>query len=864
MGRRWFRLLMRLFPSDFRGDYGPDMVNAFDEELESRAGTTARARVWRRNVLDALRLGPRLHLEQLGQDARYALRSLWRSPAFALTAVAALAIGVGGTTVTFAVTDTFLFKPLPFDEPGRLVHVWADDRKRGVAQMRASLQEFDAWRSATDVLESAALFNYSSESITGGADPERVPSGRGSANLFAVLGARAEIGRTFLPGEDEPGAPRIVVLSHRFWMERYGGNASALGKTLELGGRQHEIVGVMPASFVFPLLTTAIWVPTIRDATLYTPDQTPFQVVARLAAGVSSRQAAESLTAASARVGARYPTLDGRGANVVPLRQALNFAYDILSIGAAVLGVANLLVLLAVSANISSLMLGRAVSRGREVAIRAAVGASRFRLIRQFGVESLLLALAGGAVGSVVAGMCLPFLNGLIPLELYRATPFSLDVRAIGVSMIVAFAASMTFGLVPALRFARVNLAGAMRQDGGTGSISRSSLKLQSTFVVNQVALTVVLLVGTLLVGRSVSALNSVSPGFNAQGVLSVQTILPASPYESLDAVRAFQDQAYTAVRAVPGVTSAAFVDYLPLNHERDERQFEVPGQTLPTGQRKPAASTLVVSADYFDVLRIRLESGRVFSVEDRAGRTPVAVINASMAARYWPGLSPVGRALSIEHINAPVTIVGVVADSLQVDLAEQGQPQLFLPQAQHPQRYLRLLTRTTGDSAAMAKAVSAAIHTVDARLPITEIQPLQAVVAEFLLPRRVLRAGLMVLGVFSLALGVFGIYGIVACFVSECTREIGIRAALGADRARIVRLVTGRGLRLAFGGAAVGLPLSLLLAYLLRGLLFGVGIGDPFTYGVVGGGIIVVAIIASAVPARRASRIDVVTAMKG
>jgi predicted permease len=453
--------------------------------------------------------------------------------------------------------------------------------------------------------------------------------------------------------------------------------------------------------------------------------------------------------------------------------------------------------------------------------------------------------------------------NKTIPPDLYRPSAFALDLRGLAIMLSLALLCTLVFGLLPALRFARVNLADAMRRDGGTSSTSRANLRLQSSFVVAQVAMTIVLLSGTLLVGRSVNALGRVAPGFEASGVLTVQTILSGPKYSTTDSVRQFQDAVLGHVSNLPDVTAAAFVNYLPLNHEYDERQIDARGPTPGPGERLPSALTLVVSAAYFDLLRIPLQEGRTFAERDRAGTEPVAVISRSMATRYWPNESPIGRTFTIEKKTAPLTIVGIVADSLQVDLAERGRPQVFLPQAQDPTPYLRLLVRAAGDPAAAAPAVSRAVHTVDPYLPVTEVQPLSAVVEEFLLPQRALRGALLKLGAFSVALAVLGIYGIVACFVTERTREFGIRAALGASRRHIVGLVAGRGLRLAIRGVLIGLPAAVLAGYLLRGLLFGVGMGDPLTYLAVSAIAVGIALAASITPARRAARLDPVQAIR-
>lgn len=858
---RWFRALLRLFPADFRGDFGSDMQDVFSEELRDARG--GRARVWWRNAVAMLRLGPRLHAEQSWQDARLAARALRRSPTFTLVAVVALAFGIGSAVTTFSIADAFLLRPLPFRDPSALVHVWSAERARGLPMLRSSLQEYRAWARHDDVFAGLAVFNYGSVELEGGAEPERVSTGSGSANLFDVLGVRPLLGRTFRAGEDAPGAAPVALVSAGFWRARFGGRADVLSSTLDISGTRYAIVGVMPDSFVFPLPTTKIWIPRVLDPSKYTADVQPFQVVGRLQPGVTRERADAILNAGAAERQRTYPALAGRTASVVPLRQALDFAHDIFSIGTLIIGLANLLLLLTACANISSLMLGRAVRRSREVAVRAALGASRFRLVRQFLVESLLLAAAGGAAGALLAWWGTGLAAGIIPDELFRTGPIAVDLRALLVAAALSILAALTFGLTPALRFARANLGEAMRQDGGTGTTSRSSLRLQSLMVQKQVALSVVLLVAMVLVTRSVGALGGVNPGFDASDVEVLQLVLPSARYSGPDAVAAFHDNVLARVQAVPGVESAATVNYLPLNHETDFAEVWLPGAVRTPDAHVPEATVLAVSPQYFDVMRIPVLQGRSFTGADQAGQPAVVIVNASLARHRWPDRSPIGARVELDDKPDQYTVVGVVADTHQSDLTTTGEEQIFLPEAQHPWDYLRIIARTSSDPRASAPALAAAVHAVDPLLPVLNASPLADVVDEYLLPQRSLRGTLLVIGAFSLWLALFGIYGIVVCHVADRTREIGVRVALGADERRIVRHVMGRGLRLAVRGAGAGLLLAAVAGFAARSLLFGVGPADAPTYLIVTGLVLFVAAAAGWLPARRAARIDPVLAIK-
>lgn len=860
MARRVLRALLRLLPADVRGDLGRGIEETFADERRDARTRRRRTMLWITNAIAFARLGLPLHAEQTWQDLRYAVRALRATPVFTTVALVALAFGVGSTTATFSMADAFLLKPLPFAEPDRLVHIWASDQARGVPEARASLQEYRAWRRLDTIFEDVAVFNYTSEDLTSSAEPERIPSGRVSAGVFDLLGTRAAIGRTFVEGDDQPGAAPVVVISDRFWRQRLGGRTDVLEQRIELSGTRHQVVGVMPASFVFPLPITEIWVPRLLDPERLPATTQPFQIVARLREHVSPAVAEAAASVASQSAATAFPVLAGRSARVVPLRQALNFAHDIFAIGSLVVGMANLLVLLAACANISSLMLGRAIRRAREAALRAALGASRFRLVRQYLIESLMLGIAGGALGAVLAVWGAAIANRVVPADLYKVSAFAVDARALAVAVALSLVAALMFGLLPALRLAGGSLVGAMRQESG-GTTSRQSLRLQSSLVTTQMAVSVVLLAGTLLVSRSYLALSRVEPGFTADEVLSVQTILPRARYESAESRRQFQVQALERVRTVPGVRHAAFVNFLPLNHEASPRAFTPPGANADAS-RLPLAWELTVSEDYFSVLQIPLLEGRTFASHDRTGAAPVVVINLSMARKHWPGRSPIGTTLALDG-SGPHEVIGVVADSRQFDLAEAGREQIFLAQQQRPLAYVRLLVRGDTPPGALTPGVVAALRAVDPRLPLTEIQPLREVVDAFLLPQRSLRVLLLVLGACALGLALFGIYGILACFVAERTRELGIRLAVGANRQQIVRYVVARGVRLAARGTLIGLPVAVGAGYLMRGLVFGVSATDPVSYAAVGVLVMTIAVAASYLPARRAAGISPLVAIR-
>jgi putative ABC transport system permease protein len=544
--------------------------------------------------------------------------------------------------------------------------------------------------------------------------------------------------------------------------------------------------------------------------------------------------------------------------NVVPLREALNFAYDILRISFGVVLAGNMFVLLIVCANISSLLWARSLARAREMAVRSALGASRWRLMRQLLVESTVLAALGGAAGILVAAWALGLLRATMPDDLYRVGAVSLDGAALAVTLVVSFATALTFGLAPAWRLTRADLTQSIK-DGTANAFGRSSV--QAVLVAGQIALSVMLLVGTGLMLRSFQALRQVNPGFTADRVLSMKLALPSSRYAGREAAARFHRNLLEEAKAVPGVTRAATVNFLPLNHEQAEQEFAVIGPEQASGGKKPTAVVLSVSAGYFEAMGIPVTRGRPFSERDDLSAPSVVVINRTMANQYWRDTDPIGRPLIIGGQVERYAVVGVVGDTSQSNLTEPPGPQMYVSQLQRPSTYFRLIARTLGEPRAIAK--EGAVWRVDRDLPVTEIRPLTEVVSEYLLPQRTVSALLAFMGVGALLLAVIGIYGLMAFFVARRRKEIAIRMALGARRADVLGLVLRRGLTLATAGVVVGLAGSVGVVQAMKSLIFGVGTLDPVAFGGIPLVLIGVASLASWLPARRASRVDPMAALR-
>jgi putative ABC transport system permease protein len=796
------------------------------------------------------------------QDLRFALRLLARNPGFTLAAVGILALAIGTTTPTFGIVEAYLLRPLPFSEPERLVHVWSTDARMGWDTVRVSVPDFLDWRRESRSFSGLGAFNYTGETLTAGDVPEVIPAGRVSANLFDVLGRQPALGRTFRGGEDQPGALDVAVLSDLFWRTRYHADPNVLGRTLEIDGRPYSIVGVMPADFAFPLPITRLWIPRTLDPARFPREQQLVQVVGRLAPGVTRTAAQAELTALAARLARLHPgTNRDRGVNVADLRRALNFADAIFRVMAVVLFAAHALVLLIACANISALQLARSLTREREIAIRAALGASRARLSLQLLIESGVLALLGGAIGAGLAWALMRVIAGIIPDELYRVGALSLDASGLLFTLGVSLLAALVAGLLPALRVSRVELAFAFRSAGAATGASRHSLRLQGRFVVGQVGLAVMLLIATALMLRTFRSVRDVDPGFDPKGVLTLQLKPSREAYPTRERMAAFHRGIIDATSAVPGVIAAATVDFLPLNHETEPVEVQLPG--APPGATAQGATLLYVSPRYFELMRVPVLAGRVFEDTDDLTHPLVAVVNEAFAHRYFPGRDAVGESFRLKDLDSPMTIVGVTATTRQFDLVEPPTPRVFLSLFQRPERYLRLLARVEGDPLARAVDVRRAVAGVDPKLPVTQVRSMEQVVQEFLLPRASLSFSLATLGTGALALAALGVYGLMLFFVNLRTREIGIRLALGATPGGVQRLVLRRGLRLAGLGIAIGLGGALVIARLLSGMLYGIASLDPVSFGLVPLLLVLTALLAAWLPARRAARLAPFVALR-
>ena len=814
--------------------------------------------------------------EVLAQDVRYGARALARNPGFTAAAVLTLALGIGATTAILGVVDAVLLRPLPYADAARLVTVLHDGRDPVAAA------NFLDWKAGTRAFAGMGAAQAWGPNLSGGDRPERVSGLRLSADMLPLLGVRPALGRAFGAAEDVPGGDRVAVIGHRLWQRHFGGRASAVGASIVLDGEPFTVIGVMPDSFAFApfwVRDAEIFAPLALDGAAASRGAQTLRVFARLAPGATLDQARADVARVTTRLEAMYPGTN-RGVTVRPLMELVvgDVRPALLMLLSAVA-----LVLLAACANVAHLLLARGVARRRELAIRTALGATRLRTLRQLLTESLLLAVLGGAGGVLLALAGVRALVLLAPSFVPRVETVGLDGRVLAASAAITLLCGIAFGLLPGGRLGRAGAAGpdAFR-DGGRGTTAGpAGQRLRGALVASEFALAVVLLVGAGLMMRSFVALRAIDPGFDPRGVAAATVSVTGTAQADPARRSAFFTDLADRAAALPGVASASLVNHLPLAGDVWGREFRIEGRPTPAEGESPRATYRVVLPGYFATMRIPVLRGRDVGRGDRAGAPPVVVVSERLAETAWPGEDPVGRRITFDD-STWVTVVGVVRNTMQGEWAATPREELFLPYLQDagyqesPEGHYASLTvvvRAACGGAAGADCDAAAAATVPAmRRLVAELDPAVAVSGAEVMTRVVRRATgaprfyVLLLGAFAavaLALATVGIYGVMSYGVSQRTREIGIRIALGATPRGVVRQVVGGGMRPALVGAAVGLAGAFLLTRLMAGLLYGVAATDAVTYVGVTLLLLAVALLAGALPARRAARTDPVTALR-
>jgi putative ABC transport system permease protein len=799
--------------------------------------------------------------EELLQDLRYGVRTLARNPGFTSVAVLALAVGIGANTAMFSVVYGILLRPLPYAGADRVATVYMHFYPQNFERGTMCVADYLDWKAGNHAFEDPSAWSSRRMDLAGAGDPEQVQGAAVTSGFFATLQARPLLGRLFLPGEDRAGSPAEAVLSESLWHRRFAASPAAIGQTISVSGSGAIIVGVVPAGFGFPRENTELWTnihlapPTRRG---------PFFLrgIARLKPGVTLDQAQAETNAIGRRIMRENPYYKNLTLPVVSLREALVGSVQTPLL--VLIGAVGLVLLIAVG-NVANLMLARATVREREMALRLSLGAPRGFLIRQLLTESVLLALAGGAAGLALSYGGIQLLRAWNPGNLPLAGSIQLDSRALGFMLLVSVLTGVLFGLAPALQSSRANLNSTLKE-GGRGTAGSARRHTRAALVIAEVALSLMLLVAAGLLLRSLARLQQVTGGFAAPPKeLLTMAISPTDrKYDDAGPVRAYYDQVVERARRLPGVQSAAVSDSLPPNRQADADIFMIQGQALPPGEMNPAVSKPIVGPGYFETMRIPLRKGRYFTEYDTQSSAPVVIVSETLARHFFPGQDPIGRRIKQSAPDDPyMEIVGVVGDVKYTGLQKETDAAHYIPYRQNYGRQMFLVVRSTLGAAGLAPVLRRQIQSIDPGVTLNAVSTMhQALDTDFAQPRfntilLVLFAGI------ALLLAAVGLYGVIAYSVAQRTHEIGVRMALGAGRANVLGMMMRQGARLALIGIALGLAGAFILTRLLSTLLFGVGATDPFTFAAVALGLLAVSLLATFIPAHRATRISPIAALR-
>ncbi len=800
-------------------------------------------------------------------DLRYAARMFLKSPGFTAVALLALALGIGANTAIFSVVHAVLLRSMPYAEPERLAVLWETSRQRINRRNVLSPANFVELRDQAKSFESMAAFYDWRFNLTGAGEPVEVPVQVTTGNLFSVLGAQAALGRTYTQEDVETNRDDVAVLSYGFWQAQFGGARDVVGKTVAINGEQLEIIGVMPPEFRWFIKENSrggkpasMWVPTSLQVTR----GRYIQAVGRLRAGASFEEASAEMGTITARLEQQSPDYNAAmGVALIPLREQL--AGELKTSLMILLGAVGFVLLIA-CANVANLQLARAASRSKEIAIRAALGAGRARVIRQLLTESVILAVAGGLLGLGIAAWGVDALTALSPPNLIAAGEVRVSLPVLGFTFVVSLVTGIVFGLMPALEAARFDPNDALKESGRGSTGGPRGRRLRSAFVVAQVALALVLLVGAGLMIKSFSRLQAVDPGFDPKNLLTMRVDLPATKYEEDEQIVAFYRQATERLATLPGVSSATAINYLPFYSGLGARtSFHIDGREAARPGEEPSTDVRVTDENYFRTLNVPLLRGRNFTPQEAAEKRPVVIISEALARKYFPGEDPLGRRIAVEMEENPpmLEIIGIVGDVRYDKLDGELYPMVYQTPPQLAYRAMTFVVRTGGDPLSLADAVRREVQSIDRDLPLADVRTLESWIGESVSRTRF---GMLLLTIFAgvaLLLAAVGIYGVMSYTVAQRTHEIGIRMALGARGADIVRVVVRQGMLLALIGIAVGTTGALLLTRVISGLLYGVSATDPLTFAAVALTLGASALLACYVPARRAARVDPMVALR-
>jgi predicted permease len=822
-----------------------------------------------------------VQMKTLARDFGYAVRTLAKSPGFALAAILSLAIGIGANTSIFSIINALLLRPLPYRDAERLVILWNRSPGLNITEDWFSTAQYFDIKTGHSGFEQVAIAIGGNYNLTSQGEPERVGTIRVSSNLLPMLGQAAALGRVFTPDEDLPGKPATAVLSYGMWLRHFGADPMMIGKSVTLNGVPYEVVGVMPRAFslpreVLPTLDGAeqadilLPLPMPLDAA-QNRDHEDYNIMGKLKPGVSVIQAQAEMDTITARLRHDYPQTyppnGGLTFGIVPLLEQV--VGDVRPTLFVLLGAVGFVLVIA-CANVANLLLARAVARQKEIAIRTALGASRFRIVRQVLTESVLLSLCGGVCGILLAYWSLHWIHVFGPKSVPRIDDIGIDRVALCFTFVLSLASGTLFGLVPALRVSRLDLhttlKDANRGTAGASAVWGRGQNLRRMLVISELALCVMLLIGAGLLIRSFIRLQNVSPGFNPNNVLTLELTMSGPKYADPKVVLATYRQLWSRLEGLPGVTASGAVTSLPLSQMFAWGPITVEGRVPPPGENFINADQRIVGGHYFEAMEIPLRSGRFFNEQDTSTSLKVVVVDEYMAQQLWPNQDPIGRRIHYGGITDKdpwETVVGVVGRIKQYTLDSDSRIALYLPQTQYPIRAMNVVLRSAADPAALAPAVKQQIQQLDSDLPLYNVRTMNQRLEASLAQRRFAMLLLTLFACVALTLAVIGTYGVMSYLVNQGTREIGIRIAMGATHHAIERLIVWKGLALALCGVAIGATGAFALSLLMRSLLFGVTPWDPVTFGVISFLLTLVTLLASYIPARRVAQVDPIVALR-
>ncbi|MFN0107873.1 MAG: ABC transporter permease [Blastocatellia bacterium] len=806
-------------------------------------------------------------MENILRDLKYGCRMLWKNPGYTIIAVLTLALGIGANAAVFSVVNALLLRPMPYPSFDRISYVWASDGNGG-NRFSVSPHNYTDLRARNQSFEAYAAFHYSSIALTGNGNPESLSSINASADFGKVAGVQPLQGRWFTAEEDVPGKNLVAVISYGLWQRRFGGK-EIVGQNIQLNGESFAVIGVMPKSFNFPSDGIELWKPLALDLSKYQRGTSFLQSVARLKAGVSYPQAQAEAMSIAKQIERENPTAErDNGFKMISFREEL--VGDIerplwILFGAVVL------VLLIACVNVASLLLGRATVRWKEISVRAALGASRWNLIRLMLSESLLLGVLGGVLGLLLAAFGVEWLIKINPDAIPNPGEISIDRVVVGFTMLMSVVTGIVFGALPAWQLTKTNLSQAMRESSRSASGSAKLTVIRNGLVVLEIAASLVLLVTAGLLLKSFWKLLEINPGFRAENVIKADISLPRAKYKDAWQQADFFKRTLEGVRAMPGVETASMTTILPFNNGRQATSFNIDGRLVAPNTDPPNADNHEISSEYFKTMGIQLRDGRDFTDADVRTSPGVVIINEQLAKAYWPNENPIGKRLTVgspeevELYGKPVSreVVGIIGNVKLLDLTEDFNSELYIPAAQMPNSWMTLVVRGKAAPDSLINSIRQVVRSIDPDQPIRRPLALETMIARSVAPQRFIAMLLMVFAGLAIALAVVGIYGVMNYVVTQRTQEIGIRLALGAQRSDVLRMVIAQGMKLAAIGIGLGLIAAFAVSRLLTKLLFEVSPNDAMAYAGVSALLAAVVLLACLIPARRASNVDPMVALR-